>query len=834
MECNGKALMKLIHFNRRNFIKLIVGGAAGVHLTPLPWKLMDDIAIWTQNWPWLPIPPVGAFNHIDSLCQLCPGGCGIKVRKVDDRAVKIEGRTDYPVNPGGICPLGAGGLQLLYNEKNRFTGPMKRVGPRGSGKFMAISWDEALGTLADRIIQLRKKGSPEALAAIDGSAGRSSTSLLIQRLLQAVGSPNVVTIPSMEDTEAMVNGLMQGGNGPMTHDLENADFILSFGCGLIEGWGAPGRVINAWGLWHDGPPEKRTVKIVQIESRASNTASKADQWVAPRPGSETALALGLAHVIIKEGLTNKSFILNHTFGFSDWTQSDGKDRKGFKTLVLENYPPDAVAKMTGVRAETIISLAREFAKAGAPIALFGRGKGEFTGNLLESMAVQSLNALLGNINKPGGVLVQDPLPLSDWPEVNGDAIARQGLEKGRLDGAGSAMFPFSHSLIHNFAEAVLEADKAPVDTLLNFSANPAYTLPDGGAYRRALEKIPFIASFSPYRDETALMADLILPDHTYLEKSDDVIRPRGLPYPLYGMTQPVVEPLYDTKNCGDVIISLAGMLGKSVSAAFPWKDYEASLKERAKGLFEAGGGLTRYDASSPIWEGFADRKGVQSDCESFDQMWKNLKSGGLWYSPVHDFENWDRIFKTPTGKFEFCSSRLERALKDLAGKSPPESALKAMGIRVEGDEAIMPHYGGAPSSEKGGTASLLLMPYSIINLSSGPFPNPPYLNKGLLDTQLRKKESFVEINPETASKHQLQQGDRIIVQSPKGEVRVRVNLFEGAMPGVIYIPLGFGHRAYDDFQRGKGVNPNEIIDGGRDTISGQMVWWNTRVKIIKA
>ena len=118
-----------MELNRRNFIKFLVGGAAGIGATPLPWKLTDDIAIWTQNWPWVPLPPVGEFTHVKSVCTLCPGGCGIKVRKAGERAVKIEGRTDYPVNPGGICPLGMGGLQLLYNEDIRFTSPMKRTGP---------------------------------------------------------------------------------------------------------------------------------------------------------------------------------------------------------------------------------------------------------------------------------------------------------------------------------------------------------------------------------------------------------------------------------------------------------------------------------------------------------------------------------------------------------------------------------------------------------------------------------------------------------------------------------------------------------------------------------
>ena len=99
---------------RRNFIKFAVGGVAGLHITPLPYKLMDDVAIWTQNWPWVPVPPEGEFTNVKSVCSLCAGGCGIEVRKVDERAVKIEGRTDYPVNPGGLCPSGMGGLQFRY------------------------------------------------------------------------------------------------------------------------------------------------------------------------------------------------------------------------------------------------------------------------------------------------------------------------------------------------------------------------------------------------------------------------------------------------------------------------------------------------------------------------------------------------------------------------------------------------------------------------------------------------------------------------------------------------------------------------------------------------
>jgi anaerobic selenocysteine-containing dehydrogenase len=834
MKFRGKNLTDLIALNRRNFIKLVVGGAVGVNLTPLPWKLTDDIAIWTQNWPWVPVPPVGEFSLEGTVCQLCPGGCGIEVRKVDERAVKIEGRTDYPVNPGGICPLGAGGLQLLYNEDIRFTGPMKRVGPRGAGKFTNISWDEAMRELALRLSGLRRQGKPETLAAVDGNPGRSSISQLIQRLLQAVGSPNYTRIPHVEDTHSMVNRLMQGNEGPVAYDLENADFLLSFGCGLIEGWGAPGRVINAWGLWHGGDTKKRRARIVQIDTRASNTASKSDQWLAVLPGTEAALALGLAHVIIKERLYDRTFVEGYTFGFDDWTSADGTKHKGFKTVVLEKYSPHVVAQITGLTPEVIVSLANVFARAKAPLALCGKGKGDLTGSLYEFMAVRSLNALVGNINKPGGVLVQDPIPLSPWPRVEPDAVAGAGLEKPRLDLAGSERFPFTESLINNLAAAVLEGKETLVDTLLVFSANPAYTLPDAGAFRAALKRIPYIVSFSPYKDETAFMADLILPDHTYLEKTEDIVWPTGLQYPLYGLSRPVVAPLYDTRRSGDVIIKLAGMIGEVVGEAFPWKDFDAAMKARAEGLFESGGGLTRFDGSSPVWEDLLKGAPVKADYGSFDEMWKKIAAGGFWYRPAHSFENRDSVFRTPTGRFEFCSSTIELALKEAARGSSMKSALQNMGITAREGEAVMPHYEAAPSSVLKQKYPLLMMPYSLINLSSGWAPNPHFLNKTLFDTQLRKDESFADINPRTASKYHLKQGDRVVIESPAGRVKVRMNIFEGAMPGVVYLPMGLGHTAYDEYQRGKGVNPNDIISDGRDPLSGQMVWWDTRVRITKA
>jgi anaerobic selenocysteine-containing dehydrogenase len=820
-----------MEIKRRNFIQLLAGGVAGIHLTPLPWKLMDDISIWTQNnWPWVPKPQEGPFTHEKTVCTLCPGGCGIEVRKVSGRPVKIEGRTDYPVNPGGICPLGAGGLQLLYNETIRVTAPMKRVGPRGANQFQPISWTEALSILAERISNLRKEGRPEALAALDGSGRGSAQGALVQRLLESVGSPNYFRSPTIEDTYDTANLLMLGVPGPMAYDLENADYILSVGPALIEGWGAPGRVIAAWGQWH-APESGKGPKVVQVESRASRTASKADGWLAPRPGTESALALGLAHVMIREKLVDPSFLSNYTHGYEDWVDDEGRERKGFRSMVLDAYAPAKVEEITGVSADRIVATAREFGKAKSPLAVYGKGKGNLNGSLLECMAVQSLNALKGNINKPGGMIVQEGLPVAPWPEVTPDAVARRGLDTGRLNGAGLPDLPLNASLVEHLSRAVLEGKDSPVDTLLVFSANPAYTLPDGGAFEKALKKIPFIVSFSPFQDETGSMADLILPDHTNLEKLEDVVWPTGLQFPFLGLSTPVIRPLYKTRHSGDTVIALAGKIGDPVAAAFPWDGFEEALKERLRGLADSRG-LTSWDPSKPVWETFAQGRGVSSDYESFDDLWEQLESNGFWYKPTHAFYTWLTCFRTPSGKFEFASERLARAVRGVGG-GDERDAFRKLDVEAAGDEAYLPHYEKSLSGEFD-EESLTLVPYELINVSTDWLPNPPFLTKTLFDTQLRKEDSFAKVNPATAERLGLRQGERIVIQSEAGEIPARVDLFEGAMPGCVYLLMGFGHKAYGIYQKDKGVNPMSVMAGSKDPLSGQYIWWNTPVRVRKA
>ncbi|MEE8552000.1 MAG: molybdopterin-dependent oxidoreductase, partial [Desulfobacterales bacterium] len=296
---------------RRSFLSFLIGGAAGTTLSPLPWKVTDDLSIWTQMWPWTPVPEDGEISYVNSVCTLCPGGCGITVRKINDRAVKIEGMKGHPVNDGGICILGLSGLQLLYGP-TRVKTPLKRVGERGQGRWEKISWDDAVSEVAKKLGNLRSKDQSHNVGFISGS-DRGTTGLLLDRFLTVYGSPNLMRTPSILDSYELTLYLMQGVQALPGFDLENADFVLSFGSGIIDGWGSPVRMIKANSNWRS-----TGAKVIQVEPRLSNTAAKSDKWIPINPGTETALALGLAHVIIDESLNNSVFVSKFSVGFQDW------------------------------------------------------------------------------------------------------------------------------------------------------------------------------------------------------------------------------------------------------------------------------------------------------------------------------------------------------------------------------------------------------------------------------------------------------------------------------------------------------------------------------------
>ncbi len=542
--------------DRRSFIAFGVGASAGVAVTPIPWKLMDDLSIWTQNWAWTPVPPDGEASYETSVCTLCPGGCGITVRKIDDRVVKIEGADGNPINDGGICVLGLSGPQLLYGP-TRITSPMKKI----KGELKPISWDQALSELAKKLGNMREDGKAGSLACISGS-DQGTVPEIFARFLKAFGSQNFICEQSSADTYKITNQKMQGAYAAPEFDFANADYVLSFGSGLLDGWGSPVRMFQANSSW-----QNNNTTVVQVEPRLSNTAAKADQWIPIKPGSEADLALGMAHVIIKKSLYNNAAISRTT------------DFNAFKSLVL-GKSLDEVQNVTGIEKKVIEKLAKDFINPKKrSVAVAGKGQGTTPGSIREIMAVQALNALAGSINRKGGVFTSRSADYINWPAIVMDRIATDGIRKKRIDEAGTGKFLGSRHLLNRLPKVINAAKGSPVEVMFIYGANPCYSMAGSKAVNKAIEKIPFVVSFSSYLDETAKKADLVLPNHTNLERYEDVYATSGINKAVIGLSRPVVQPLLNTMHSGDVIIKLANKIGGSVAKAFPWKSYKACLKQ---------------------------------------------------------------------------------------------------------------------------------------------------------------------------------------------------------------------------------------------------------------
>ncbi len=754
------------------------------------------------------LPTPQTENRIRSVCQLCPASCGISVRVVDGRAVKIEGNSLHPNNQGALCPEGLAGLQVLYNP-DRITGPLRREG----GTWESISWDEAIGLVVSRLRELRDQGQAHTCVFMhDGQRGPMSD--LIARFCQAYGTPNSVAVGNVRaDGPPLAHYLMQGWNDHAGYDWEDANYLLCFGGSFLEAWQPTVRQLRAYSHMRRGRPGARA-KMVQIEPRLSVTAAKADEWIPITPGTEGVLALGIAYIVLYEELYDKEFIEDHTFGFEDWTDEGGEEHIGFRTMVLRDYEPEKVAGITGVPVATIWRLGREFA-ANKPAVAAG-DVSEQTNGLFSQMAVQALNALGGSVAVPGGMIRQRDVPLTPWPEVVLDRIAAQGITMPRVDHAGSEKYPLAESVYQAIPGSVSRGDPYEVGLLFLHRTNPLYSGPNVRGFYEAFDRIPFIVSFSPFMDESSERADLILPDCTYLEKWFYASLEPSLGYPVLGLAQPVVEPLYNTINSGEILLTIARELGGSVAASFPWADFEELLQFRLRGVFEGGRGLM-----------------VRG---SFEEFWDELRARGLWYDPPYEFEQWEEVLTTPSGRLEFYSQQLRDALETLAGHDAQklEALLEELQLQARGDELLMPHYEPARFVGDENEYPFHLNVYELIPYAEGGGATAPWMQE-IFGLHIKEVwDSWVEINPGTAGGLGIADGDEVWVESPVGRIKTKARLYPGAMPTVVNMPLGQGHQATGRWAQDRGANPNEIIADESDLLAGLPAGLATRVKVYRA
>ena len=731
-----------MNWDRRAFVKFAVGAVVGLHASPLVPKLMDDVAIWTQNWSWVPDPETGGVAFAKSINPATL--TGVKTRLVNarlsgPRVIRVEGDPEHPLSQGGVVAADASTPQKAYYGKMRADAAMMRKeGVRGRVKA-----GEALKEVAAKLGQLAEEGKAKQVAIIADDP-YSVTGEMLMRLAAAYGTPNLVFMPSAKQTLALAGGLMFGQSA-IGFDLINSEYTISFGTPLLEGFGAPVATRKAFASWRKDPMHRAT--LVQVEPRSSVTAGQADIWLACKPGNEGALAYAVANLIIEAGQADAAV-----------TGAQGFDQ--FKAMLAGMYGLDKVSKNSGVPAEKIKAVAEGFMKAKKAVAVCGPGDAGDPGKLFDFMAVLALNAVKGNLGKPGGVVVRADMP---WKAL-GESI--QMPDEPRLDGGDGSMGSYN---AYNLANSALKGAPYPLEALIVVGCNPAFSGPQALVMQKLIDQTPFVVSINEYLDETALMADVVLPAASFLECWGDCASAYGAAQAFYGVHQPLISIFPEAKASGDWVLALAKKLGGGVAAALPYEDAKAALADRASGM----GGL------------------------------EDLAAQGYWMQdkPAYGFE-----FKTPSGKLE----------------------LKPQGL---GGNLPVP----APYIQPTGERPLLMAGIPSLRTGCGGEPMSPYQLKILDDVTLAHKDQLVaEINPKTAHEMHLGEGDVVEIASAAGKIAVRLHLYNGAAPGMVFVPVGLGHTAFGMYLKDKGANFFEAVEVVADPGSGLPQWALTPVSIAKA
>jgi anaerobic selenocysteine-containing dehydrogenase len=338
-------------FSRRDLLMGGAGALAGFALTPVPWKLLSDVSIWTQNFPWIPQPARGPVETKYSVCTLCEGGCGIRVRMAANCPVGIAGVSSHPLTKGALCPLAFAAHQLNWHPRR-----LREV--RHAGR--AASWVEAQAAFV-------KACGEGPVGIVDGRPGRAASSVFQVFTNKHSGSYRVVLSAESQALAPYADwsGIPVASLG---YDLENARTIASFGAPVLDGWGTPGRFTRLWSERAAGAADPQ-LRLIQIEPSLSRTATRAWRWVPIREGSESALAAGVAQVLLEEHLV----------------AAQGP---------MPRLPLAEAAARTGLGAEAIRDLAQSMVENRPVVAIAADG----------NPAIAALNVLLGAVAAPGGIV----------------------------------------------------------------------------------------------------------------------------------------------------------------------------------------------------------------------------------------------------------------------------------------------------------------------------------------------------------------------------------------------------------------------------------------------
>ena len=704
---------------RRQFLKL--GGATGAVAVLGGGLTVFDLA------PAYAAAQEDAYVH--GVCGICSMGCALKAHVQDGRVTRLSGNPLDQTAQGKLCVKGYSGLRFIY-DPDRLKYPMKRTNPeKGIGVdpgWVRITWDEAIEMVATKFNDIIDTDGPQAIMMI----GRPKP--WQNHFADSIGTPNhIVHINTCYATHEVIWRSMVTGKGKTwTVDYKDAQYILAFG------WDGMGKSKNHWGRAVNEALENGA-QLVVFDPRMSITAAKATEWIPIKPGTDLAVLLAMINTIISEDLYDKEFVENYTLGFNE-----------LKTAAAD-YTPEWAAEISGVPADTIARIAREFATTKpAVVASHKRDAGgpNYRNSWKTAQCFVIMDALIGSLDRVGGHIIDrkhklpglsDVWDLPDYPEtIKGPRI--DGLEKFPI------LYKTGKGSFSTLAENILHQDPYPVKAAIVWKNN-VLAFPNPQKIVEALKTLDFVAVSDILPSEMAQLADVVLPDNTYLEGSALVPRAYHAMYPQTALKESVPK-LYETKGFGGVSLAVLRKMGLS--------DYAP------EGM--SGGALLKAQAEA-----------LGTSVEEIHEK------DGLWGDPQELKPKTE--FGTPSKKIELKSSLLEETGYDpIPTWEPPRSQTT--------DEYPL---------------HLLIyrQPWQRMTQSQ----NDPVLAEF-------DKENTALLNTQTAADLGLIDGDYMWVESLAGRIKVRCTTTEAIRPDCVAIDHGFGHWSSGlTVAQGLGANDGDLI-----------------------
>ncbi len=840
---------------RRSFLKLvsvgggataILGGTGSLRLKAL--SLVDQArAQASQMGTWLP-----------TTCQGCTSWCSKQVYVVDGRAIKVRGNPNSKVNGVASCPRAHMGLQQVY-DPDRVKTPMKRTNPNKGRdedpEFVPITWDEALDTIAVKIMELRDNNETNKYMLMRGRYSYMRD-ILYDRMTKIIGSPNNISHSAIcAEAEKFGPYYTEGEWSYRQYDVVNARYILLWGADPLSANRQVSYYLSAWGDALD------RAKAVVIDPRLSATAAKSDMWLPIKPGEDGALAVAIAHVILAEGLWYKPFVGDFVEGENLFVAGNTVSEDAFEeiytsglvkwwNLELKDKTPEWAAERTGLPAEQIRQVAIEYGQA-APQAISWVGGGPVMQprGSYACMAAHALNGLVGAVDNLGGTLKANKEYTLSFPAPDDflDDIANEGKSHKKIDHRGQKEFPAltegksGGGVVTNYAaDGIINEDPYEIKVAIGYMNNFAFSAPQSERWFRALSKIPFLVHITTNASEFSWFADIILPSTHHMFEKHGYVKVHGNGYRHVTMNLPVIEPVWEVyTDETEIPWMLAEKLAERgfdnlLRHYQEYIDPETGLAPTNAQEFDLY--ALKY-ATQQLWDPAQYQGGDRFN------GWEEFKAAGVWNSDPYPYRKRWGAMKTETGMFEFYSATLKTALEGHAEKheTTVDDILETCNYQARGELAFVPHYEEPLMRGDESEFPLMFVDYkSRLNREGRSANCTWYQELRDLDPGDEAWDDVAKLNPIDAAQFGISNGDRIRLVSETGALVCTAKLWEGVRPGTVAKAYGQGHWAYGRvaaLEFGKtprGGNNNDLLPADYDRLSGSSAFYGyARVRVEK-